>query len=995
MWRRLLFVLGFLGLGASELQAQTGRLSGTVKSTDGSPVIGARVVVVGTTTGALTGDDGQYSIVLQPGSYTVRAARIGYGADTARNVVVTANQTTTKNFTLAPAAAQIAGVVVTGYGSRDVRDRTGVVETVREKSFNTGRVISAEELIQAKIPGVQVLNSNEPGAGMSIRIRGPSSINASSEPLVVLDGIPLQVGGGVTAGRNPLNFINPNDIESISVLKDAAATAIYGSRGANGVLLITTKNGGDGFTYSANLSNSMRAGDLPLLNGPEMRSAVQANFPSNLGIFGTANTDWRAAIMREATGREHNLSYGGGAQEMKYRLSLNYLSQDGIVFGSNNRRVFGTFNLTDRVYGDRLQYKVSLKASQTNDAFTPGGVIGAATAMSPTQPILNPNGSFFQWANPLGVNNPLGDLALIRDNGTTNRSVGNLEARYRLPVVQNWTATVRAGFDYASGNRTSFVPTNAQGELEGSRNGRFDRSNPNQLTRTLELFANYAKRLDKQGLDVDFTGGYTFENTRGEFGSFFAESLSTNFLGQNGLPQASRVQRGFFDVQENRLISFFGRTNLGFQDKYLVTLAVRRDGSSRFGEANRWGYFPSAAVAWRLVEEPFLRNISQINDLKLRLSWGVNGNQSFGNYLQFATYQLGGPQAAVQFGNQFVTTIRPGAVDPDLKWEQTTSTNLGLDFSLFSNRVSGSFDVYNKRTDDLIFTVPVPAGTNLSNFVTTNVGSMQNRGWELNINTQILRGQRAGGLTWDGNFALSSNRNKILKVNAFGSGAQQILIGGIAGGVGANIQVLQPGFPINSFFVFQHRRDAQGRPIYTDRDNSGSITDDDLYVDLNGDGTINQADRRPFKQPFPTLIVGHTSSFSYKQWDASLTARAQLGNWVYNNNASNQGNYLAVSTTAPARLHRSVLDTRFVAPQYFSDYYVQDGSFLRLDNLTLGYTFRGGLAGFRSVRISGTAQNLFTLTPYEGLDPAAVGFGIDNNPFPLARTFTLGASFRF
>ncbi len=995
MWRRLLFVAGLIGLGASQAQAQAGRLSGTVKSTDGSPVIGARVVVIGTTSGALTGDDGQYTIVLQPGSYNVRATRIGYSADTARNLVITANQVTTKNFTLTPAAAQIAGVVVTGYGSRDVRDRTGVVETVREKSFNTGRVISAEELIQSKIPGVQVLNSNEPGAGMSIRIRGPSSINASSEPLVVLDGIPLQVGGGITAGRNPLNFINPNDIESISVLKDAAATAIYGSRGANGVLLITTKNGGEGFIYSANLSTSMRAGDLPLLNGAEMRSAVQANFPSNIGIFGTANTDWRAAIMREATGREHNLSYGGGAQEMKYRLSLNYLSQDGIVFGTNNRRIGGVFNLTDRVYGDRLQYKVSLKASQTNDAFTPGGVIGNATAMSPTQPITNPNGSFFQWGNPLGVNNPLSDLALIRDNGTTTRSVGNLEARYRLPVVQNWTATMRAGYDYASGNRTSFVPTNAQGELEGSRNGRFDRNNPNQLTRTLELFANYARRYDKQGIDVDFTGGYTYENTRGEFGSFFAESLSTNFLGQNGLPQASRVQRGFFDVQENRLISFFGRTNLGFADKYLVTLAVRRDGSSRFGEGNRWGYFPSAAVAWRLVEEPFLRNIRQINDLKLRLSWGVNGNQSFGNYLQFATYQLGGPQAAVQFGNQFVTTIRPGAVDPNLKWEQTTSTNLGLDFSVFSNRVSGSFDVYDKRTDDLIFTVPVAAGTNLSNFVTTNVGSMQNRGWELNINTQILRGQRSGGLTWDGNFALSSNRNKILRVDAFGSGTQQIQIGGIAGGVGATIQVLQPGFPINSFFVFQHRRDAQGRPIYANTDGQPGITDNDLYVDLNGDGVINQADRRAFKQPFPTLIVGHTSSFGWKQWDASLTARAYLGNWVYNNNASNQGNFLAVSTTAPQRLHRSVLETNFTTPQYFSDYYVQDGSFLRLDNLTLGYTFRNGLGGFRSVRLSGTVQNLFTLTKYEGLDPAAVGFGIDNNPFPLARTFTMGASFRF
>jgi iron complex outermembrane receptor protein len=992
MWRSVLVAAALMG-GAAPAFAQTGRVSGTVLSTTGEPIIGARVSVVGTGNVVLTGDDGRYALTVRNGTYTLRASRIGYSADSSRNVVVPSSGSVTVNFRLAAAAARISGVVVTGYGSRDVRDRTGVVETVKESQFNTGRVISPEELIQAKVPGVQVLNSNEPGGGISLRIRGASSVNASSEPLIVLDGVPLQVGGGVSSGRNPLNFLNPNDIESISVLKDASATSIYGSRGANGVLLITTKSGGDGFSYSSSLSNSMIANELDLLNATQYRAAAnQFGVPATVALLGTANTDWRGAIMRDATGREHSLSVGGGEGDRKYRLSMNYLSQDGVVLASATKRLSAAISLQDKLYGDRLTYRMNLKGSRTADGYTPGGVIGNATAMAPTQPILNANGTFFEWANNNGVNNPLSELNLVRESGTAYRSVGNIEARYRLPFIDNLTANIRTGFDFAQAERTNFIPSNNKSELENSRGGNFFRNNPQQLNTVLEVFGNYTRRVNALKGDFEFTGGYTFEESRGDFPSFFADSLSTNFLGQNGVPTA-RIQRNFLNIQESRLISFFGRSNFSITDKYLFTVAVRRDGSSRFGPENQWGLFPSAAVAWRLVDEPFLKNIKQLSDLKLRASWGKNGNQSFANYQQYPVYTPGSPQAAVQFGNQFVTTIRPSAVDPNIKWESTTSTNLGLDFGLFNSRINGSFEIYDKQTDDLIFTIPVPAGTAVGNFVTTNVGSMQNRGWEALINAAVLRGG-ANKLTWDASFAFSANRNKLLSINAFGTGAEQILVGGIAGGVGSTIQVLQPGFPLNSFFVYQHKRE-NGKPVYRDVDNNGTINEQDLYVDRDGNNIINQQDRKPFEQPAPKLIIGHTSNLAWKNWDMSLTARAHLGNYVYNNVASNLGHYESLTRSDPTAIHASALETGFTRPQYFSDYYVEDASFLRLDNITLGYTFRSGMANIKNVRVYGTMQNAFTFTGYSGLDPASVGFGIDNNIFPLSRTVTVGASFRF
>ncbi len=981
---------------ASAAEAQVGRISGTVLSTeDAAPVIGARVTVLGANVITITREDGRYTLTVNPGTYSLVSVRIGFAPDTVTGVVVRSNEVTSANLTLAPSLAQLGSVLVTGYGvTRSEADRTGVAQTVSEREFNTGRITRPEDLLQSKVAGVQIVDNNEPGAGVSIRVRGGTSISSSNEPLFVLDGVPIIEGNGVGSGRNPLNFINPGDIESITVLKDASATAIYGSRGANGVVMITTKSGAEGtlVTYGSSASNSVVVRNPDLLSAAEFRAAVTEYAPNNVAGLGSANTDWREAVQRSGFGQQHDLAVAGTRDEMRYRLSLGLLDQDGVLRGTNTQRLSASIAYSDRLFGDQLELKTNVKGSRTTDLFTPGGVIGSSTSFAPTQPINRDDGTFFEWNDPLGPNNPLADLRLVQDRGTAFRSIGSIEARYLIPVISGLSATLRTGYDVSQGERTFFSPSVAREEVETGRGGRFNRSNPRQVNTLLEVFSNYQRRVESLASDMDFTVGYTYEDRSGDFPSFYAEGLSSDLLGQSGVP-TSTLQQNFLDIQESRLISGLARVNWTMNDRYLLTASVRRDGSSRFGPANQWGVFPSAAFAWRVSQENFMMDQGLFSDLKLRVSWGVNGNQAFGNYQAYPTYSIGGVRAQAQFGNDFVATIRPSAVDPNIKWEQTTSTNYGVDWGIMRNRITGSVEYYTKTTDDLIFTVPVAAGTNLSNFVTTNIGSMRNNGVEFSLNAALFTGG-TDGFRWDANFNAASNTNRLLRVNVIGSGDEQILVGGIAGGVGSTIQVLQPGFPVNSYFVYRHLRGSDGRPIYDDTNGDGTINEADLYEDLNGDGAINQDDRAPFRNPAPRWILGHTSIFGWKRVDASLTARAYLGNYIYNNVASNLGHYSAVRGAAPANLHGSVRDNGFVNPQYFSDVYIEDASFLRLDNLTVGYTI-GALRSVSQLRIFGTVQNLFTLTPYSGVDPVAGINGIDNNIFPLARTFTTGINVTF
>lgn len=969
--------------------AQSSRVVGLVTSADGGgPVVGAEIEVrgAGGRRGAVTRDDGRYTVLVEAGTFTVTVRRLGYAPDSATNVVVAEGATVAVNFRLNATALQVQGVTVIGYGTQDVRDATGTVAAVTPEQFNVGRVVSPEQLITAKVPGVQVIDNNEPGGGISIRIRGGTSVNASNEPLFVIDGVPLNVGGGLSSGRNPLNFLNPNDIKEVTVLRDASATAIYGSRGANGVVLITTKSGSatePAFVYSSNFSSSTIARRPDLLTADEFRAAVTANAPANAGTLGAARTSWLDLVTRTAGGAEHNFAVSGARDDMRYRLSLGLLNQDGILAGTNTQRISGSASYRDVLLDDRLELSANFKGTRNADLYSPGGTIGNAVAMDPTQsPLVGT--SYFQYTNPLGANNPLADLAVVSDEGSTFRSVGNVEARWYFTQLEGLTGTVRAGYDYATSTRTSFSPSTAQGEIELGRTGRIDRNTPRQVNTLLEVFGNYQRELAGLESRVDITSGYTFEEQTGDYASWYAQDLSTDLLGPNGVPLADET-RPSLSVEESRLISFFARANWTFRERYYATFSLRRDGSSRFGPDNQWGTFPSFAAGWRIRDEAWFPASRNISDLKLRYTWGVNGNQSFGNYLYVPTYLPGGAQATYQFGNTFVSTLRPNAIDPNIQWERTTASNVGVDFGLFNDRVTGALEYYVKDTDDLIFSVPIAAGTTTGNFVTTNIGSMRNTGLELALSWVVLTG-RNDGWRYDAGFAISTNRNEITSIST--SQSDRILTGGIAGGIGSRIQVLQPGSPINSFYVYEHRRDTDGSPVT-------GPTDLERYVDQNGDGVINQDDLRAFKDPAPRWIIGHTSTAGIGNWEFSATARAYLGNHVYNNVASNLGHLSGLTlANAPSNRHRSVLETEFFNPQYFSDYYVEDASFLRLDNISVAYTF-DRLLGARAVRVFGAMQNVFTLTGYSGVDPLAGVNGIDNNLFPLSRTVTAGFSLAF
>ncbi len=970
--------------------AQTGRISGTVRSADGgAPVVAADIEVVGANFRrvAPTRDDGRFSISVEPGTYSVKAKRIGFAADSTQNVVVAPGASVTVNFTLRAMAVQVTGVTVVGYGTQEVRDNTGSVASVTPREFNPGRVFSAEQLIQAKVPGVQVVDNFEPGGGISLRIRGGTSVNASNEPLYVVDGVPLNVGGGLSSGRNPMNFLNPADIREITVLKDASATAIYGSRGANGVLLITTRNGSLGepaFSYSTSFSSSSIVRRPDLMSAAEFRTAVQTYAPGNVGLLGTANTDWMDQLLRRSGGVENNISLSGAREDMRYRLSLGTLDQDGILLGTKSKRVSIGATYSDLLLDDKLEVRANVKATRNDDYYTPGGVIGQAVNMDPTQAVQT-NGVYFQWANSLGTNNPVADLALLRDQGQVYRSIANIESKYYLSdYIDGLSVTMRNGFDYSTSTRTIFSPSTAQADIESSRHGHWERNTPRQLNTVFELFGNFNRKLDTWESTIDLTAGYTFEEQKGDYFFVWRDSLVSDLNGLNAVPNAARGAPTL-NVEDARLISFFGRANWSYKDKYLATVSIRRDGSTRFGPDNAWGVFPAFAAAWRMIDEDWFNDISYLSDLKLRFSWGVNGNQSFGNYLYIPVYTIGGEQAQYQFGNSFVPTLRPSSVDPNLKWEQTTSTNFGVDFGFLNDRITGTLDWYTKDTKDLIFSVTPAAGTQPGNSVVTNIGSMNNKGIEIGLNTVVLDG-RNGAWRYEAGFSIANNQNTITAISS--NATDKIQTGGIAGGVGSRIQILQPGSAINTFYVYQHRNGADGKPV------TGNLPDTAMYVDRNNDNIINQDDLRPYKNPAPRWIIGHTSTASWKDWDFSATARIYLGNYTYNNVASQLGYYSGLSGAFPSNRHRSVLKYDFQNPQFYNDLYVENASFFKLDNISASYTLRN-LRGVRSVRLTGTIQNVFTSTKYSGVDPLAGLNGIDNNLFPASRTMTLGATFHF
>jgi TonB-linked SusC/RagA family outer membrane protein len=1000
------FIIGAL-LGAFwlvPLQAQqaTGTVRGRVTDAATEQALTGVVVSVGSHH-ALTSTDGRYVITDVPeGTDSVRARMIGY-APASAPVTIAAGETAVVDMALTQRAVELSAIVAVGYGEQRAGDITGAVANITPEQFNTGRIISPQQLIESKIAGVQVVDNNAPGGGLAVRIRGATSVNASSDPLYVIDGMPVGTGagGGLSAGRDPLNFLNPDDIASITVLKDASAAAIYGANAANGVVIITTKKGGrhgPQIEYSVSASSSSITRVPAVLSAAQFRTAVTHDDSitvtlNRAAMLGSANTDWFNMVDRTAYGQQHDLVVSGAGESSTYRVSAGYLNEQGVIRGSGTERLSLGVNYDQHLLSDNLDVKLNARGARTYDTFQAGDVLGNAVSMAPTQPVYDPNNTtgfgtgYWDWnTTAASASNPVASLNLVTDHGTTYRSVGNLEADYHMPFLHALRANVNVGYDVTQADRQTFIPNNLAGQTRQGH-GQLSLSNNSQANTVFAAYLNYAAPLGFVPGRIDVTGGYSYSQSHAEYPYLSENNLASNLLGTNGVPSCTAggcLQNGK-TVNDSKLISFFGRLNYNLLDRYLVALSVRRDGSSRFGPSNAWGVFPSVAVAWRLSQESFLRDVRQISDLKLRASYAETGNQNFADYSQYPTYTYSNPQAQYQFGGVTVSTIRPSSVDPNIKWEQTNSYDIGLDYGLFNQRISGSIDWYNKKTSDLIFPYTPAAGTNFSNRVTTNIGAMKNTGIELSLSARVLQGT-GNHLSWTADFTASHNTNTLTSISAAGGATTTTdPTSGVSGGVGTYIQVLQTGQPIHAFYVCRQyfdpttKKPVEGKYYYT--------TGDSTFT-----GTCDARGLVPDHNPAPNWIFGHTSSFTYGNFDLSFTLRAYLGNYVYNNVASSNGFYQAVSNGgSPSNMSTSVLKTGFVVPQYLSSFYIENGSFLRMDNLTLGYSFnyRG-----QPMRAYLTVQNVFTITGYSGVDPTAGLNGIDNNIYPRSRTVTGGLSIR-
>lgn len=1000
-----LALLWGLFLAGSTLYGQR-QISGRVTDADnGEALIGASVVVQGTSSGAVTDADGRYAIRLPEGATTLRVSYTGYSEQ-----VTPIGASDVMDFKLST-NAQLEEVLVIGYGSVKKEDATGSVNAITSEDFNGGAIVSPEQLIAGKIAGVQISsNGGEPGGGISIRIRGGTSVSASNDPLFVIDGVPID-NEGTASGRNPLNFLSPSEIESYTVLKDASAAAIYGSRGANGVIIITTKKGSKGspgrLTYDGYFSTNSFVEAPPVLSSDEFRNVVTFVAPNRLEKLGTASTNWFDEITRTAMGHNHALAFTGGSENISYRASVGYQKIEGVLRGSETERTSYGLNYNHAMLNSKLNIGVNLRGAITKDLFDQGQ-IGAAWFFDPTQPVYDESNrdfaGFWEYGVGLAPRNPVSTFSQIQDEGRSFRNLGNIEAEYKFDgFINGLSAKVNLGFDMMSGKKRRFVPTTYSNTQVTNFNGELFMENPSRSSQLLETYLTYKKSFGANRLEL--VGGYSWQDFNEEYPSFRAFNLSTDAFGFNSTSPASDFEASNF-VVENRLISFYGRLNYTLFDRYLLTATLRRDGSSRFGPDNRWGTFPSVALGWRVLEENWAGGLKNIfSDLKVRFGWGVTGNQTIPDYGYIPTYTYSDAKSRYQFGYSngepvFISTVRPNGYDAGLKWEETTSSNFGIDFGFWNGRLSGTLEYYIKNTNDLLFTVNIPAGTNLTDRILTNIGELENRGVELSLDLGVIKKPK---LSWNVGFNMAANKNKVLAIDRISE--QGVLTGGISGGVGSFIQILQVGQPVNSFYVFQHKLDASGKPLVDgiDHNDDGTLSLADMYEDLNGDGTVSDLDKRPYKKPAPDLLIGATSQLNYMGFDFSFTLRGSVGNYVYNNNASNGGYFNVVNERGDIflnNMHTSGLVTGFQGPQYFSDYYVEDGSFLRVDNATLGYTFPR-MPGRSSLRVYVTATNPLLFSKYSGIDPEAsfrprttgeITSGIDNNPYPRSKGWVFGIS---
>ena len=1022
--RMLTLLLGlFLSVNAF---AQSVAVKGNVTDATGEPIIGATVRVDGQNgAGTVTDIDGNFRINAPKGS-TLSVSYIGY-------LVQKVAASPSVNVTLKEDNKTLNEVVVIGYGSVKKSDATGSVTAIKPDEMNHGLQTNAQDMIAGKIAGVSVIsNSGAPGASSTIRIRGGSSLNASNDPLIVIDGLAMD-SYGIQGLSNPLSMVNPNDIESFTVLKDASATAIYGSRASNGVIIITTKKGKAGtapkVSYNGNISISHKKSTIDVLDGNEYKDFIANLYGENSdaykalgytdanGVKQYANTDWQDQIYRTAVSTDQNVTVTGGLKNMPYRASLGWTEQPGILKTSCFERFTGSFNVSPTLFKDHLHLNINGKGMWAKNRYADTGAIGAALYMDPTKPVTLAGvagddtdagiynkyfGGYSQWyqgasfelsswkqtANSNGTANPVALLRQKNDRAISRSLVGNFEADLAVPGFEDLHLHVNGGMDLSTGRQnTGISPYSKSNNYYG-----WDGWNTmDTYNLSLSTFAQYKKEIAKIH-NIDVMAGYEWQHFH----------KSTDWNGNGIYPNESNGHYFWnwetgkeFNVPtsttlyktENYLVSFYGRMNYSLMERYLLTFTLRDDGSSRFNKDNRWGIFPSVALAWRVIDEPIFKKQSVMSDLKLRAGWGITGQQEgIGDYTYIPTYT---PNISHAYYNIGLTsdgiTYRPDAYNPDLTWEKTTTWNAGIDFGFLNNRITASADWYYRKTRDLINTVYVSAGSNFKNQVTSNIGSLHNTGAEFSITARPIQSK---DWRWEVNYNVTYNKNRIDELTSGSGNNYYVETGGISAGTGGTIQAHAVGHAASAFYVYQQVYDKSGNPI------------PNTYVDRNGNGTIDSGDRYFYYKPAADFLMGFGSKLEWKNLDFSFNCRASLGNYVYNNVAAGSCNVGAGSVYALGYLgnrQKDAVSLGFTNPlteQFFSDYWVENASFFKLDNITLGYSFQKLFRENISGRAYVTAQNVFTITNYSGIDPEVSG-GIDNNMYPRPFTLILGLNLNF
>ena len=1005
-----------LGLFLSVSAFAQSTITGQVKDATGEPVIGASVLINGTSNGTVTDLDGNFSISVQPGA-TLTISYIGFQKQqvaAANGMVITLQE---------DQAQQMNEVVVIGYGAVKKSDLTGSVTALKPDSKNKGLVVNAQDMLAGKVAGVSVTSDGgTPGGGANIRIRGGSSLNASNNPLIVIDGVAMDQTG-IKGVSNPLSLVNPQDIESFNVLKDASATAIYGSRGSNGVIIITTKKGRRGLqvSYNGSFTVSRNSKNLDVLSADEYRSLIAKKFgtdlytldsngnkvPTAYSRLGSANTNWQNEIFRTALSHDHNVAVSGQVGDwLPYRVSAGYTNQQGIIKTSNFERFTGALTLSPSFLNDHLKVTLNAKGMWTKNRYADGEAIKAARQFDPTQPVYASGydnfGGYYQWLDDgtalndsswpktyysLATKNPVSILNLKNDRAISRDFLGSADVDYKVHGFEDLRFHVTAGVDVAKGRQVTDVdPASPQAIYYGSYGWE------SQLKRNMQLsaYAQYYHDFnDKAKNHFDIMAGYEWahfwHNTKNAYWSYYP---STNR--DATLAGKQRNYAPYYYATENYLVSFFGRANWSLMDgRYMVTATVRNDGSSRFKE--HWATFPSFAFAWRVNEENLFKQIDWLSDLKLRLSWGMTGQQEgIGDYNYFAIYEMntGNESTYPISGNG--SLARPKAYDPNLKWETTTSYNVGLDWGILKQRLTGSVDWYYRKTTDLLNSATVPAGANFRNQVMSNIGSMYNMGVETSLHWLAVN---AKDFNWTMDYNFTYNYNKITNLNGGSDPNYFVPTGGISAGTGGNIQAQHVGNAVNSFHVFQQAYDKNGKPL------------EGVVVDRNSDGKITDADKYYYKAPAAPVTMGFASRFEYRNWDLGFALRASLGNYVYNDafaSTSNMSNSeIYVKSKFLVNRPTDVVADNWLSTETTSiqtDYWVQNASFLKMDNVTLGYSFanllkQGSWNGITG-RIYGTVNNVFCLTKYKGLDPEVFN-GIDNNLYPRPISFILGLNLNF